>query len=186
MRGVALSGVLLAVVLAGCVRDSFVSFEEETRSGEWYISQQIDRVTGAILPNAVVFAPGSNSNEEFAKVSSFQMTCMDGKPLVRFSFSFRIGNDRESVFGYRFDDRPGHINVESRIIKDRQMIVIEEPAALATFVSEMPGSSRLYVRIRSLLGGRTSAEYPLEGSEAALKAAFGNCPMPALPTKRTS
>lgn len=187
MRGVAWVGIIVAgVSLGGCARDPYVGAEGETRSAEWYIAHQIDRVTGAELPSAAVFGYGSNSYVDFPKVSQFQLTCFDGRPLVRFSFTFKIGNDRESVFGYRFDDRPGHTNVESRVVKDRQIIVIEEPAALATFLAELPGASRLYIRIRSLIAGRTSAEYPLEGSEAAIKAAFANCPMPAVAAKRTS
>jgi hypothetical protein len=186
VRGVAWMGIIVAGLSGGCARDIYVSNAGETRSGEWYISQQIDPVTGAPLPSASVFGYGSNSYVDFPKLSGFQLTCFDGRPLARFSFSFKIGNDRESVFGYRFDDRPGHTDVDARVIKDRQMFVIEEPAALATFLSELPGSRRLYIRIRSLIAGRTSAEYPLEGSEAALRAAFANCPMPAIPAKRTS
>ena len=178
--------IVVGVSLGGCARDPYVGGDGETRSAGWFIAHQVDRVTGAELPSAAVFAYASNSYVAFPKAAQFQLTCFDGRPLVRFSFPFKIGNDRESVFGYRFDDRPGHANVESRIVKDRQIIVIEEPAALATFLSELPGSSRLYIRIRSLLAGRTSAEYALEGSEAAIKAAFADCPMPGLPAKRTS
>jgi hypothetical protein len=186
VRDGAWAAIIVGTLLGGCARDLYVTGEGETRSGEWYISQQIDPVTGAPLPSAGLFGYASNSNVDFAKISQFQLTCFDGRPLARFSFAFKIGNDRESVFGYRFDDKPGHVDVDARIIKDRQIIVIEEPAALATFLSEVPGSRRLYIRIRSLIAGRSSAEYPLEGSEAALKAAFANCPMPAVPGKRTS
>ena len=186
MRAVAWVVMVFAVLSGGCARDPYVGGAGETRSAGWYIAHQVDRVTGAELPSSAVFAYASNSYVDFPKVSQFQLTCFDGRPLVKFSFAFKIGNDRESVFGYRFDDRPGHANVDARVIKDRQIIVIEEPAALATFLSELPGSRRLYIRIRSLLAGRTAAEYSLEGSEAAIKAAFANCPMPALPAKRTS
>ncbi|WP_299815587.1 hypothetical protein [Tardiphaga sp.] len=179
-------GVIFAGLLGGCVRDPYVGAEGDTRSAEWYIAHQVDRVTGTELPSAAVHGWGSNSYVDFPKISQFQLTCFDGHPLVRFAFAFKIGNDRESVFGYRFDDRPGHAGVEARVVKGQPMLVLEEPAALATFLSELPGSRKLYIRIRSLIAGRTSAEYPLEGSEAAIKAAFANCPMPALPAKRTS
>jgi hypothetical protein len=186
VRGVASVWIMLAALLGGCARDPYVSGDGETRSAEWYIAHQVDRVTGAELPSAALFGYASNSYVDFPKISQFQLTCFDGRPLVRFSFAFKIGNDRESVFGYRFDDKPGHVNVDARVVKDRQIVVIEEPAALATFLSELPGSRRLYIRLRSLIAGRTSAEYPLEGSEAAIKAAFDNCPVPAVPAKRTS
>jgi hypothetical protein len=186
VRAGAWVAIIVGMQLGGCARDAYVTSEGDTRSAEWYIAQQIDRVTGAPLPSAAVFGYASNSYVDFPKVSQFQLTCYDGRPLVRFAFAFKIGNDRESVFGYRFDDKPGHTDVDARVVKDRQIFVIEEPAALATFLSELPGSRKLYIRIRSLIAGRTSAEYPLEGSEAAMKAAFANCPMPNVPGKRTS
>ena len=190
MRIVAWVGIVVAGALLGsCARDPYVTGEDEVRSGGWFISKQIDPVTDAELPSSALFGYASNSYVAFPKASQFQITCFDGRPLVRFTFAFKIGNDRESVFGYRFDDRPGHTNVESRIVKDRQIIVIEEPEALATFLRDLPGSRTLYIRIRSLLAGRTSAEYVLEGSGAAINAAFVDCPMPVLPAapaRRTS
>ena len=186
MRARASVAIIVGLLLGGCARDPYVTGEGETRSGEWYIAQQIDPVTGVPLPSAAVLGYASNSNVDFPKISQFLVTCFDGRPLARFAFAFKIGNDRESVFGYRFDDKPGHTDVDARIVKDRQIIVIEEPAALAVFLSELSGSRKLYVRIRSMIAGRSSAEYPLEGSEAALRAAFANCPMPTVPGKRTS
>ena len=190
MRGVACVGGLVAcLALGGCVRDPYVTPDGETRSGEWWIAHQIDRVTGAELPSATVYDYASNSNEDFAKPSSFQLTCLDGKPVVRFAFPFKVGNDRDTVLGYRFDDRPGHENVESRILLGKQQVVIEEKAALAVFMSELASAKTLYVRLRSMILGRTSAEYLLEGSGAAIEAAFSKCPMPPLPSqpqRRTS
>jgi hypothetical protein len=72
------------------------------------------------------------------------------------------------------------------VLRGQQILIIEEPAALAQFMSELPGSKILYMRIRSMQAGRTSAEYALAGSEAAVQAAFANCPMPVLPGKKTS
>jgi hypothetical protein len=190
MRGVALVGlVVTGLVLGGCIRDPYVTNYDEIRSGEWWISQQIDRVTGEELPSASVYEYASNTNEDFPKPSSFQMTCLDGKPVVRFAFAFKVGNDKDTVLGYRFDDRPGHENVESRVLLGKQMVVIEEKAALAQFMSELRGAQALYVRLRSMILGRTAVEYALEGSEAAIDAAFAKCPMPPLPSqpqRRTS
>ncbi len=190
MRAVACAGmVVVSLGLGGCIRDPYVTNDYESRSGEWWISRQIDRVTGAELPSASVYDYASNTNEDFPKLSSFQLTCLDGKPIVRFAFAFKVGNDRDTVLGYRFDDRPGHENVESRVLLGKKLVVIEEKAALAQFMSELPGSEKLYIRLRSMILGRTSAEYLLEGSEAAIHAAFANCPMPPLPSqpqRRTS
>lgn len=182
MRGVAwvvAASVLGASVLGGCARDPYVTNDGETVTGSWRIAHQIDRVTGAELPSAAVFAYASNTNVDFARVSSFQLTCFDKQPVVRFAFDFKIGSDRNSVLGYRFDDKPGHENVESRVLFGNQMIVIEDKAALAQFLGELAGASKLYMRVRSMTAGRSAAEYPLDGSAAALQAAFANCPLPS-------
>lgn len=179
--------VMLCLALGGCARDPYVTSDGETLDGNWYIAHQVDRVTGAELPSAVVFALASNTHADYPRASQLQLTCLDGKPLVRFAFDFKIGNDRDSVLGYRFDDKPGHENVESRVLRDRQIILIEDPAALSQFMRELPGASKVYVRIRSMIAGRTAAEYDLEGSAAAIQAAFASCPMPTPPRpKRTS
>lgn len=179
MRYVALIGVLVAALLGGCVRDPFVEFDQDTRSGDWWIARAIDRVTGDELPAAYVFASASNSNEDFPLASSLQLTCLGQQPIVRFAFAFKLGRTRNSVLGYRFDDKPGHENVPSRIAT--QVVVIEDKAAVAQFVSELKGSSKLYMRLRSLTAGRSSAEYPLVGSEEAVQAAFSKCSMQASP-----
>jgi hypothetical protein len=167
--------------LGGCARDAFVTPSGETRSGAWYIAHQIDRISDTELPVSSLFAPASNSNYDWPRVSSLQLTCFEGKPLVRFAFDVKIGTSRNTALAYRFDDRPGHEDVESRVVRNNQIIAIEDPAALATFVSEMAGARTLYVRVRSLNGGRTAVEYPLAGSAAAMRAAFGACKMPPLP-----
>jgi H2-forming N5,N10-methylenetetrahydromethanopterin dehydrogenase-like enzyme len=48
----------------------------------------------------------------------------------------------------------------------------------------MTGSQKLYLRIRSLTLGRTTAEYPLEGSATAVQAAFAGCPVMLAQTKK--
>ncbi|WP_246664228.1 hypothetical protein [Tardiphaga sp. P9-11] len=185
MRSVALIQLMTVagLILGGCVRDPFVTERGETRSGEWWIPHQIDRVTDAALPSAYVFAEASNSNVDFPRVSSMQLTCMNGAPLIRFAFDFKIGSNRNTILGYRFDGKPGHDNVGSRIVRGNQIIVIEDRAEIASFVRELAGATTLYVRIRSINGGRTAVEYPLDGSAAAIRAAFAKCdvPQPPLP-----
>jgi hypothetical protein len=96
---------------------------------------------------------------------------------VRFAFEFKIGSDKNTFMGYRFDDKPGRDNAESRVLYGEQMIVLEERAAVAQFVADMAGSSSLYVRIRSLTNGRTTAEFKLDGPDAAVQAAYADCPI---------
>jgi hypothetical protein len=179
--------VILGAVLGGCARDPYVTHEGETRTGDWFIAHQIDRVTATELPSAIVFALASNTNVDYPRVSQMQLTCLDGKPLVRFAFDFKIGRNRDAVLGYRFDNRPGHEDVESRVLRSQQIVVIEQPEPLAEFLDELSSATIVYVRVRSLDGGRTAAEYPLDGVAQAMKAAFANCPLPPAPTsKRTS
>ncbi len=58
---------------------------------------------------------------------------------------------------------------------------------MAQFVDELATSGVLYLRIRSLNAGRSSAEFRLDGAPAAIDAAFAGCPLsPAPPAKRAS
>jgi hypothetical protein len=176
--------VVLCAVLGACARDPYVTADGETMAGNWYIAHQIDRVTAAELPSAIVFALASNSYADYPRASQMQLTCVDRKPLVRFGFDFKIGTDRDSVLGYRFDDKPGHENVEARVLRGQKILILEADTDLAQFLSEIPGSGKLYIRVRSMTGGRTAAEYELDGSAAAMQAAYANCPMPTLAPKR--
>lgn len=184
MRGVASIGMVVAasVALCSCTRDPFVTEEGETRLHDWWIPRQIDRVTGAALPSAYVFAEASNSNVEYPRASSLLLTCMPGnRPLIRFAFDFKIGSLLNTTLGYRFDDLPGHEIVPTRVVRGNHIIVIEEPDAIALFVAELEKAKTLYVRIRSINGGRTSVTYPVEGAWGAVRAAFANCAMPTPP-----
>lgn len=184
MRGVASIGMVVAagVALCGCTRDPFVTEQAETRIHDWWIPHQIDRVTGVTLPSAFVYAEASNSNVEYPRVSSLLLTCMPGnRPLIRFAFDFKIGSRLNTTLGYRFDDLPGHEIVPTRVVRGNQIIVIEEPDAVALFVAELEKAGTLYVRIRSINGGRTTVEYPVEGAWHAVRKAFATCAMPAPP-----
>lgn len=184
VRGVASACMIVVAVLAltGCARDPFVTEEGETRVNDWWISHQFDRVSNAELPNAFVYAQASNSNLEYPRVSSLLLTCLERKePLVRFAFDFRIGTRANTVLGYRFDDLPGHEGVAVRVLRNNRVIVIEDREALATFLAELEKARTLYVRIRSIDGGRTAVEYPVAGAWTAIRAAFTNCDMPAPP-----
>ena len=178
MRHAALIGLIVpvCVALCGCTRDQFVTEQGETHIHEWWIPHQIDRVTAAALPSAYVYAEASNSNVEYPRVSSLLLTCMPGnRPLIRFAFDFKIGSHLNTTLGYRFDDLPGHEIVPTRVVRGNQIIVIEEPDAIALFVSELEKAETLYVRIRSINGGRTTVKYPVQGAWHAVRAAFANC-----------
>ena len=171
--------VVMVSALGGCARDPYVTASGETSSGNWQIAHQTDRITGAELPSASVRAPASNTYVDFPKSSMMQITCFEAAPLIRFAFEFKIGPDKNTILGYRFDDKPGHDNVESRVLTGETAIVIDNKVAVAQFIDELAGAKKLYLRVRSLNLGRTTAEYPLDGSAAAMQAALAGCPIQA-------
>lgn len=184
MRGVASASImiLMGCALGACARDPFVTEQGETRSRDWWIVRQVDRVTDAELPSAFVYAEASNSNFNYPRISSLQLTCMEEKkPLIRFAFDFKIGTGDNSVLGYRFDDLPGHQDIPVRVLRNNKIITIEDRNAIARFVAELDKAEVLYVRVRSIDGGRTAVEYPVSGAWTAIRAAFTNCDMPAPP-----
>jgi hypothetical protein len=179
-----------ALLLGGCTaRDPYVSNTANTiASREWRIERQADRITGNAIASALLMTRNSShSGEDFAQPAQMQLTCFEGKPVVRFVFEFKIGSDKNSALGYRFDDKPGRDNVESRILLGYNVIVIEDKAAVAQFVDELVSSNALYLRIRSLNAGRTTAEFRVAGAAAAVQAALAECPVaPLQGQKRTS
>lgn len=169
----------LAVPLGGCAaRDPFVTSANTTVSGNWKIEQQIDKITGAPIGSAqLVTAVSSNSGDTKVRSAMLQLTCFDKTPVVRISFEFKIGSDRNTIVGYRFDDKPGRDNIESRILSDHTIVVIEDSAEVKRFLADMTEASKLVIRIRSLNAGRTTAEFKLDGAPAAIEAAYKNCPV---------
>ncbi len=169
----------LSVILGACAgRDPYVATPATTTSGNWKIERQVDRVTGVPVPSAMIVIPNaSNSFADYAKSASMQLTCFDGKPIVRFAFEFKVGTDPNSTLGYRFDEKPGHDNVAARFLQEYRTVVIEDHAAVATFANELATSNMLVIRIRSLAAGRTTADFKLDGATAAIEAAFAGCPL---------
>jgi hypothetical protein len=186
MRGVASVG--LAVLLGACAaRDSYVAAPANTASGAWKIERQVDRITGTPVPSAIIVIDNaSNSFADRPRPASLQLTCFDGKPLVRFAFDFKVGTEGNAMLGYRFDERPGRDNAAARFLQEHRTVVIEDRAEIARFVGELADARSLVIRIRSLSSGRTTAEFKVEGAPAAIEAAFAGCPvtLPAESRKR--
>ena len=177
-----LLGAGLSAGLGACaMRDPYVATPATTTSGNWKIEKQTDRITGVPVPSAMLIVDNaSNSFADYAKMASMQLTCFDGKPMVRFAFEFKVGTDPNSTLGYRFDDKPGHDNIAARFLQEYRTVVIEDRAAVTTFANELAASNTLVIRIRSLATGRTTAEFKLDGAPAALEAAFAGCPLTPL------
>ena len=170
--------VMLALLLGACSgRDPLVFSQQVKDSGNWQIEKTVDRVTGQPVASALLKTRASNSAVQFPQPAMMQLTCFDKTPLVRFSFEFKIGSDKNSILGYRFDEKPGRDNVESRILIGYTVMVIEDPAEVYRFVQDLASSSTLVVRIRSLNAGRTVADFKLDGVQQAIEAGFAGCPV---------
>ena len=187
MYRIAFSSIVIAALAGACsTRDPSV-FQNETNTaaaGNWRIERTPDRITGVPVPSAqLATTRSSNSAVPNSKPAAIQLTCFENRPIVRFSFEFRIGSDLNSEFGYRFDDRPGHDNVPSRVLLGYRVIVIEDTAAVAQFTQELASSKSLVVRIRSLNAGRTVADFATDGGKAAIDAVLTNCPATAGPVR---
>lgn len=182
VRNSALVGALLsASALAGCVTHSAV------RSGSWLIDQSPDHITGTPVGGAYTMAWGAtNSANPSLYMASLQLTCFENRPIAKIAFQVKIGSDRNTSFGYRFDDKPGHDAVESRVLLGSKVLVIEDAAALRPFVEELRDSRKLFVRIRSLNAGTSAVELHVDGAGPAIDAAYAACPLPAPQGRRTS
>ncbi len=169
----------LAAPLGACAtRDPFVTSANAIASGNWKIEQQADKITGAPLGSAqLTTTVSSNSADTKVRSAMLQLTCFDKTPVVRISFEFKVGSDKNTIVGYRFDDKPGRDNIESRILSDHTIVVIEDGAEVKRFLADMPDASKLVIRIRSLNAGRTTAEFKLDGAPAAIEAAYKDCPV---------
>jgi hypothetical protein len=170
--------VALGCALCGCagVRDPAVMSDDTVSAGNWRIEKQIDRVTGAPIESALLTAPSSHSGEPFPKKATLQLACFNKRPMARFAFETKVATTRSNEFGYRFDDRPGH-QIEASFLGDDSVAVIANGADVTQFIDELAGAKTLYVRIRSLGHGRTTAEFNVEGAAAAIAATTAHCPV---------
>jgi hypothetical protein len=161
--------------LSACARDPLVGTSIATASGNWRIETQTDRITGTPLESAIVTAPSSHSTEPFPKRVTLQLACFNRKPLVRFSFETKIATTTSNEFGYRFDEKPGH-QIQAGFLGNDKIAVIENGPDVAQFLDELKDAKTLYLRIRSLGFGRTTAEFNVEGAAAAMAATTAHCP----------
>ncbi|HVV62526.1 MAG TPA: hypothetical protein VHD14_12290 [Pseudolabrys sp.] len=167
-----------ALLLGACVaRDPAVSSVNAVPAGNWKIERQVDRITGAPLSSAFLTTRNvSNSTVVFPQPAMLQLLCFKSQPTVRIAFPFKIGSVHNTELGYRFDDKPGHQAV-GRFLANYTSVIIDDKAEVAQFVGELATSNTLYVRIRSLTAGRSTAEFRLDGAPAAIGAAYAGCPV---------
>jgi hypothetical protein len=172
------SGLFAALALAGCATDPITAPSlNNVQAGNWSIEKQTDRITGAPISSSSLAAKSSHQREAFPKNALLQLACFKEGPIARFAFEVKVGSTRNSEFGYRFDEKPGH-QINPRFVDDYRSAVIDRPDELRTFIAELQTSQTLYVLIRSLNAGRTSVEFKLDGAPAAVAAAYAGCPIP--------
>lgn len=177
--GVLIAGGALGVTLSGCAaRDPYVTNSQGmTRVDRWRIERVEDRITGLPVSSSMLPASATTSaNQLIARNALLQLMCFRNAPVVRIAFNERIGTNRNSMLGYRFDDRPGK-EAEARFLQDHRTVVIEDADEVAAFAGALSTSHQLYVRIRSLNNARTSAEFIVDGGADAVKAAYAGCPV---------
>lgn len=175
MRNVLLLMALLWLSACAGIRDPAVGTSNTTPAGNWQIEKQIDRITGAPLESALLTAPSSHSGEAFPKKATLQLACFNKKPLVRFEFEVKVATTHNNEFGYRFDERAGH-QITAGFLGNDRVAVIEDGAAIAQFLDELATGKKLYLRIRSLSFGRSTAEFNVDGAVAAMAATTAHCP----------
>ena len=165
-------GTLLAACAGG---DGLGSPATTIVSGEW--RSQTDRITGAPISSAMLQSSRTaHSGLAATPQAMLQLACFKGQPIIRLAFAFQVGATSNSVFGYRFDEKPGHeINVH--FLQGNDVFVIENKRDVAQFVSGLAAANNLYVQVRSLNKGRTSAEFRVSGGQPAIDAAFAGCPV---------
>ena len=171
-------GLMSGLLLAACAgRDAIVSMADTSPAGNWLIEKTTDRITGQPISNAMLMSLASHSSQPFPHKSMLQLQCFKGAPIVRILFDTKLGSSRNAEVGYRFDDKPGKETAPVRFVDDFKSFVIEDRTELASFIPELGRSHVLYFRIRSFTSGRTSVEFKLDGAEAAVAAAYANCPL---------
>jgi hypothetical protein len=179
LRILRLVPIVPTLALCACALDPYVYGSKVASVGNWKIERQEDRVTGRPVSSAYVLTRwGSTGSTVVPQTISLQLMCFVGKPVVRFAFQAKVGTNVNSYLGYRFDDKPGH-EIGARFAQASSVVVIEEPAEVATFVNELATSKSLYVRRRSMTAERNSAEFNVEGAPAAIESALAGCPVAA-------
>jgi hypothetical protein len=146
-------------------------------SGDWRITEKTDAITGLPASTALLRSSKTmNSALAFTPASYLQLGCFKGKPSVGFAFEFDVGSTKDSEFGYRFDAKPGR-RIGPRFLSNHSTIVIEAKADVEQFAAELTASKTLFVQIRSLTEGQTSAQFQVDGAQSAIAAAFAGCPL---------
>jgi hypothetical protein len=175
-----LASVFVSVTLSACAGSG-------ARTGTWHYDRESGRIGGVNrlgegAEGTKVFVRSRRASpppgEFFADPAGLQLTCFRQAPAVQIRFAFPVGSNTSATLAYRFDDRPAR-HPAVRFLSNRRDIVITDPDAVALFVAELRTATLLFVEVDSLTVGRATAEFAVGGAEAAIGAAYADCPLPA-------
>lgn len=152
-------------------------------TGAWKFDRS-DRIKGAAATKAwMLSSKASGRPGRITRPAGLQLLCFKDTPVVQIKFMYRIGSNTSAALAYRFDERPS-VDATARFLQDFQTIVIQDQTAVAQFIDELRTSGKLFVRVNSLIVGQTSAEFQVHDSDAAIDAAFADCPLPTKKLRR--
>ena len=155
------------------------SFRNDDTAGTWKIEQRTDRVTGTPSTTSTLNVNAISPITGNLYTGELQLLCFKNQPVVRIAFNYKIGSNRSAAMAYRFDDNPGR-EAEARFLLYFWTIVIEDPAEVARFIEVMKPASMMFLRVDSLVVGRTTMQLAVRGAPAAIDAAYSTCPPASL------
>ncbi len=164
--------VILALSLCGCGAGGSTG----PSAGNWAISQQIDRISGANTTRAKLSAFTVSGNRQQLGLAHIHLLCFDNRPTVRLSYPFRVGANSSAIVEYRFDKNPGR-KATVRFMPDFRTIVIDDRAEVTQIADGLASAAIFYVRVSSLHIGRAEAEFRVPGGGVATDAAYAECPL---------
>ena len=176
MRGARfLSAVVLSLLLGMFAeQDSPNAAAAAESSGDWRITEKTDPITGS--PASTALLRSSKTMNSALAGGLPPAWLLQGKAIGRARLCVRRRHAKDSEFGYRFDAKPGR-QIDPRFLSNHRTIVIEAKADVERFAAQLIASNVLLVQIRSLTEGQTSAEFQVNGAQAAIDAAFAGCPL---------
>lgn len=146
--------------------------------GNWEVALLKDEVFG----NSRVATLSTNPNVNFetgeVRAGKLDLLCFKSKPVVRLRFNYKVGSNRSADFSYRFDDKPG-VETKANFLRNYSSVTLDDPSEVRRFLTDLATASKLYMRVDSLIVGRTNIEMNVQGAAAAMDAVLSACPLPA-------
>lgn len=184
----AVIGTAAAGLLGGCAADAArteVAIQNKPDTGSWKFERRNDPISGSSITTAWLSIGRFDFMSGQPITGELQLMCFKSHPVIRLSFSLKVGSDRTAALAYRFDERPGHYVKASFFARER-IIVIDNKVEVAQFVEQLQTAESLHLRVTRLRAGSFTATFPVRGAAPAIEAAFAECPLGDKPNMRTS